>query len=94
MLASDVMRNDEFDPDEDLNCRTLKPVDTAAALARGSTPRPAVSQPWASALPLLLGSGPNPFEASRQPSSGRPKAEHMHRNPLTGTETIQTASHG
>ena len=39
-----------------------KPVDTAAALARGSTTRPPLSQPWARAL-LGLGLGlanPNP----------------------------------
>ena len=58
---------------------TLKPVDTAAALASGSTTRPPPPQPRASALPLLLGSGPSPFEASRQPSSGRPGTEHLRR---------------
>ncbi len=49
---------------------TLKPVDTAAALASGSTTRPPLPQPWARVLPLLLGSGPSRFEATRQPSSG------------------------
>ena len=49
---------------------TLAPVDTAAALASGSAPLPSLPQPWASALPLLLGS---PFEATRQPYSGLPR---------------------
>ena len=69
--------------------RTLKPVDTAAALARGSTARPPLPQPWVRALPLLLGSGPSRFEATRQPSSGRPKAADLRPNPLTGTATIR-----
>ena len=64
--------------------RILKPVDMAAALASGSTTRPLLSQPWASALPLLLGRGPNPFEATHQPSSGRAEAEELRSNPLTG----------
>ena len=63
---------------------TLKPVDTAAALGSGSTARPPLPQPWARALPLVLGSGPSPFEATRQPSSGPPKAEDLRPNPLTG----------
>ena len=62
----------------------LEPVDTAAALASGSAPRPPLPQPWASALPLLLGSGPNPFEATHQPSEGRPETEGLRTNPLTG----------
>ena len=64
---------------------TLKPVDTAAALASGSTTRPPLPQPRARALPLLLGSGPSPFEATRQPSSGPAKAADLRPNPLTGT---------
>ena len=64
---------------------TLQPVATAAALASGSTTRPPPSQPWARALPLLLGSGPSPFAATRQPSSGRPKTEGLRTSPLTGT---------
>jgi hypothetical protein len=48
----------------------LKPVDTAAALASGSTTRPPLPQPWASALLLLLGSGP----ASSKPPASPPKA--------------------
>ena len=44
----------------------------AAALASGSTTRPPLPQPWASTLPLLVGSGPSPFEATRQPAP--PKA--------------------
>ena len=63
----------------------LKPVDTAAALASGSTTRPPLSQPWARVLPLFLGSGPSPFEATRQPSKGRPETEDLRSNPLTGT---------
>ena len=64
---------------------TLNPVDTAAALASGSTTRPPLTQPRASALPLLLGSGRSPFEASRQPSSGPSKAVDLRPNPLAGT---------
>jgi hypothetical protein len=52
--------------------RTLKPVDTAAALASGSTTWPLLPQPWARPLPLLLGSGPSRFEATHRPSKGRP----------------------
>ena len=63
---------------------TLKPVDTAAALARGSTTRPLPPQPWARALPLLLGSGPSRLEATRQPSGRPPKAADLRPNPLTG----------
>ena len=55
----------------------------AAALGSGSTTRPPLPQPWARALPLTLGSGPNPFEATRQPSNGRPETEDLRRNPLT-----------
>jgi hypothetical protein len=54
-----------------------------AALGSGSAPRPLLPRPRARALPLLLGSGPSPFEAIRQPSSGRPKAEDLRPNPLT-----------
>ena len=50
----------------------------------GSTTRLPLPQPWARALPLLLGSGPSPFEATRQPSSGRPKAADLRPKPLTG----------
>ena len=64
---------------------TLKPVDMAAALASGSTRRPPSPQPWASALPLLLGRGPSPFEATSQPSKGRPETGDLRPNPLTGT---------
>ena len=64
---------------------TLKPVDTAAALASGSATRPPLPQPWASAPPLLLGGGPCSFEATRQPSSGPSKAVDLRPNPLTGT---------
>ena len=65
--------------------RNRKPVDTAAALASGSTTRPPLSQPWARVLPLFLGSGRSPSEATRQPSKGRPKTEDLRPNPLTGT---------
>ena len=68
-----------------LSCRTLKPVDSAASLARSSTTRPLLPQPWASTLALLLRSGPSPFEATRQPSKGRPETEDVPPNPLTGT---------
>jgi hypothetical protein len=64
---------------------TPKRVDTANALASGSAPRPPLPQPWARALPLILGSGPSPFEATRQLSSGPLKAADLRPNPLTGT---------
>ena len=74
----------------DEECRlpngTDKPVDTAAALASGSTIRPPLPQPWASALPLLLGSGSSRFDAMSQPSSGPPKAEDLRPDPRTGTD--------
>ena len=53
--------------------RTLKPVDMAAALASGSTTRPPLPQPWASALSLLLGSGLSPFEATASPPKAAPR---------------------
>ena len=56
-----------------------------AALGSRSTARPLLPQPWASALTLLLGSVPSPFEATRQPSNGRPETEDLRPNPLTGT---------
>ena len=68
---------------------TLKRVDTAAALGDGSTTRPLLPQPWASALPLLLGSGPSPFEATRQPAKGCPETEDLRPNPLAGTACTQ-----
>ena len=65
---------------------TLKRADTAAARASGSTTRPPLPQPWAKALSLLLDSGPSPFEATRQPFTGRPETEDLRTNPLiTGT---------
>ena len=42
-------------------------------------------QPWARALPLVLGSGPNRFEATREPSSGPAKAADLRPKPLTGS---------
>ena len=65
--------------------RMLEPVDTAAAFASGSAPRPPLPQPWARALALLLGRGPSPFEATRQPSKGRPEAEDLRPNTRAGT---------
>ena len=50
----------------------LTPADTAAALGSGSAARPPLPQPWARALPLLLGSAASSFEATGQPSSGCP----------------------
>ena len=63
----------------------LKPVDTATALASGSSTRPFLSQPLASTLPLLLGSGRSPFEATSQSPNGRHETEDLRPNPLTGT---------
>ena len=34
--------------------------------------------------PLLLGSGPSQFEATRQPSKGRPETEDLRPDPLPG----------
>ena len=62
----------------------LKPVDTAAALGSGSAPRPLLPQPRPRAPRLLLGSAPSRFEATRQPSSGRPETEDLRPKPLTG----------
>jgi len=77
-----LLRRPHPDREQRPRGRTLTPVDTAAALASGSTARPALPQPWARALPYLLGSGPSPlvlgsvaspFEATPQPSKGRPR---------------------
>ena len=57
-----------------------------AALGSGSARRPLLPQSWARALPLLLGSGPSPFEATRQPSKGRPETEDLRPNPPTDKE--------
>ena len=37
-------------------------------------------------LSLLLGSGSSPFEATGQPSKGRPETEDLRPNPLTDKE--------
>ena len=63
----------------------LKRVDTAAALGSGSAQLPSLPRPWARVLPLVLGSAASPFEATSQPSKGRPKAEDLRPNPHTGT---------
>ena len=55
-----------------------------AALASRSATRPPLPQPWASALPLVLGSGRSPFEATHPPSGGPPKAEDLRPDPRTG----------
>ena len=63
----------------------LKPVDTAAVPSpqrQHHTAAPAAAMGHR-ALPLLLGSGTSPFEATRQPSSGPPKAADLRPNPLT-----------
>jgi len=46
-----------------------------AALGSGSAPLPSLPQPRPRVAHLILGSGPSPFEATRQPSKGRPEAE-------------------
>ena len=66
--------------------RTRAPVEMAAALCSGSAPLPSLRQPWARAAHLILGSGPSPFEATSQPSKGRPKTEDLRPNPLAGTD--------
>jgi hypothetical protein len=45
-----------------------------AALGSGSAPLPSMPQPRPRAPRLILGSAPSRFEATRQPSRGRPKA--------------------
>ena len=45
--------------------------------------RPPPPQPRARALALLLRRGPSPFEATRQPSKGRPETENV---PLTRSQ--------
>ena len=59
----------------------------AAAQGSSSAPLPFLSQPRARAPPLLLGSGRSPFEATRQPSSGRPGTEDLRPNSLTGVRS-------
>ena len=61
-----------------------------AALGSGSAPRPSLPQPRHRAPRVILGSAPSRFEATRQPSSGRPKAEDLRPNPLTGTTPRHT----
>ena len=46
-----------------------------AALGSGCAPLPSLPQPRPRAAHFILGSGPSPFEATRQPSKGRPEAE-------------------
>ena len=74
--------------------RSLTPAEMAAALASGSAPRPSLPQPWAWVLPLVLGSASSRFEATHQPSSGRPETEDLRPNPLTGTATAAAGSWG
>ena len=50
---------------EHVRACTPRRVDTAAALASGSAPRPPLPQPWARAPRLILASGPSRFESSR-----------------------------
>ena len=57
-----------------------------AALASGSAPLPSLPQPRPRAAHFILGSGPSRFGATSQPSSGRPTAEDLRTNPLTGTD--------
>ena len=57
-----------------------------AALASRSTARPSLPQPWASALPLILGSAPSRFGATRQPSSCPTKAADPRPNPRAGMD--------
>ena len=73
----------------DLLSGTLKPVDTAAALASGSTPLPSLPQPRPRALPYLLGSGPSRFEATSRSFKGPPKAADLPPNPRTGMVKAQ-----
>ena len=67
---------------------TLKRVEMTAAVGSGSAPLPSLPQPRPRAPRLILGSGPSRFEATSQPSSGRPKAADLRPNPLTGTRLI------
>ena len=60
--------------------RTLKRVDTAAALGSGSAPLPSLPQPRPRAAHLILGSGPSRFEATRQPFKGPPEAADLRPN--------------
>ena len=69
--------------------RTRTWVEMNAALGSGSAPLPSLPQPRARASPLILGSGPSRFEATSQPSKGRPKtAVDLRANPLAGTLTL------
>ena len=58
-------------PTKSAGHRTMVRVDTAAALATGSTTRPPLPQPWASALPFMLGSAPT---AALKPPASPPVA--------------------
>ena len=63
---------------------TLKRVEMTAALGSGSAPLPSLPQPRPRASRSILGSAASPFEATRQPSSGPPKATDLRPKPLTG----------
>ena len=63
---------------------TLKRVEMTAALGSSSVPPPSLPQPRPRAPRMILVSAPSPFEATRQPSSGPPKAADLRPNPLTG----------
>ena len=56
-----------------------------AALGSGCAPLPSLPQPRPRAPRLILDSALSRFEATRQPSSGPPKAADLRPNPLTGT---------
>ena len=57
----------------------------AATLGSGSAPLPSLKKPRARVFPLVLGSAASPFEATRQTSSGPPKAADLRPKPRTGT---------
>ena len=73
-----------------LDC-TSALLDGSPYLSSGLTRRPPspaatfATQLRARALPILLGSGPSPFNATCQPSSGPAEAADLRPNPLTGT---------
>ena len=81
-------RLDEFWGGGSLDC-TSALLDGFPYLSSGLTRRPPspaatfATQPRARALPILLGSGPSPFDATRQPFSGPAEAADLRPNPLT-----------
>jgi len=72
--------------------RNPKPVDTAAALASGSTTRPPLPQPRARALPASWPVAPAPSKPPASPQGPPRDSEDLRPNPLTGKPDMSSGA--